>query len=205
MPRSDPPSRVARGRPAGFDRRAVVEKAMKLFWERGYEGTSYDALIEAMGMSASSLQRAFGSKERLFQEALTYYGTEYSTWFREALDHPGPTYAVFEAMVEATAHAFTESESPRGCLVSLAALQVGPTHSAISDAAAGARMAARAELAARIRSGIDAGDVPATTDPDAVALFFDTVFRGMAIQARDGADLETLRTIGRLALQQFPR
>ena len=54
-----------RGRPAVFDRAKALNRAMKLFWERGYEGTSFDELIAAMGICASSFYNSFGSKEAL--------------------------------------------------------------------------------------------------------------------------------------------
>ena len=47
-------SKRGRGRPVVFDRGVALQEAMKLFWERGYEGTSFDELIAAMGISASS-------------------------------------------------------------------------------------------------------------------------------------------------------
>ena len=52
---------------------------MKLFWERGYEGTSFDDLIAAMSISASSFYNSFGSKERLYNEAVDQYLSEIST------------------------------------------------------------------------------------------------------------------------------
>jgi len=52
-----------------FDRAVALQVAQKLFWERGYEGTSFDELIAAMGISASSFYNSFGSKEALYCEA----------------------------------------------------------------------------------------------------------------------------------------
>ena len=65
--------RRARGRPTNFDRSVALQQAMKLFWERGYEGASFDELTAAMGISASSFYNSFGSKERLYQEATEAY------------------------------------------------------------------------------------------------------------------------------------
>jgi TetR/AcrR family transcriptional regulator, copper-responsive repressor len=69
---SEAPKRP-RGRPRTFDRDAALEKAMLLFWERGFEGTSMDELTAAMGMSPSSLYSAFGGKEQLYREAVDRY------------------------------------------------------------------------------------------------------------------------------------
>ncbi len=55
--------RQTRGRPESFDRQAVIEEAMKLFWDRGYEGTSFADLIAAMGVSASSAMTTSAAKE----------------------------------------------------------------------------------------------------------------------------------------------
>src|SRR5580704_12190384 len=70
-----------RGRPAVFDRAAALKEAMKLFWERGYEGTSFDELIGAMGISASSFYNSFGNKEELYREATEAYVQSSGGWF----------------------------------------------------------------------------------------------------------------------------
>src|SRR5258706_14157450 len=70
-----------RGRPSVFDRDAALKEAMKLFWERGYQGTSFDELIAAMGISASSFYNSFGSKEALYCEATQSYLDTIGHWF----------------------------------------------------------------------------------------------------------------------------
>jgi AcrR family transcriptional regulator len=57
---------VKLGRPAAFDKDAALEVAMRLFWERGYEGTSMADLSLAMGVHPSSIYAAFGDKQALF-------------------------------------------------------------------------------------------------------------------------------------------
>jgi len=67
MDKIDQASKRTRGRPKSFDRAAALHQAVELFWERGYEGASFDDLIAAMGISPSSFYNAFGSKERLYR------------------------------------------------------------------------------------------------------------------------------------------
>ena len=63
----------ARGRPRLFDREDVLRRAMHVFWSKGFQETSVLDLTEAMAMTAPSVYLAFGSKEKLFQEALLLY------------------------------------------------------------------------------------------------------------------------------------
>src|ERR1700738_675488 len=113
--------RRGRGRPQSFDRQAVVEEAMKLFWERGYEGTSFADLIATMGVSASTFYNSFGSKEQLFVEAVQHYmtgpGGERVTTI---LSSPDDTHTAFGRLLEAAARDFTSPNYPAGCMISLA-------------------------------------------------------------------------------------
>ena len=64
------------GRPKEFNRDAALEKAMMLFWDRGFEATSVQDLVDAMGINRGSLYDTFGDKHSLFLEALEKYHAE---------------------------------------------------------------------------------------------------------------------------------
>src|SRR4029453_3660075 len=64
---------LPRGRPRSFDVEAAVERAMDVFWSRGYHATALRALLRAPKLSRGSLYAAFGDKHSLFLRALDRY------------------------------------------------------------------------------------------------------------------------------------
>jgi AcrR family transcriptional regulator len=61
------------GRPREFDREEKLDRAMRLFWKRGYDGVSLQNLLDELEINNSSFYHAFESKEALFSEVLDYY------------------------------------------------------------------------------------------------------------------------------------
>jgi AcrR family transcriptional regulator len=108
-----------------FDRTAAIQQAMVLFWDRGYEGTTFDHLIGAMKLSPSSFYHEFGSKEQLYREAVDYYLKLSSSYLRGFSSHRD-TRAAFEALIEEGAAFFTNDASPAGCMISLAGTHLPP-------------------------------------------------------------------------------
>jgi AcrR family transcriptional regulator len=194
-----------RGRPAVFDRGAALNAAMKLFWERGYEGTSFDDLTAAMGISASSFYNSFGSKEELYCEATRTYREWAGQWFFAILNDPSiDTKTAFARLFEATAEEFTRGDHPLGCMISLAGTHCSPGMKNIRDMMAEHRAFSESAMAERIRKGIVRGDLAEDTDCDMLAAYYSAMARGLAVQARDGASRQKLSEIGRLAMRAWP-
>jgi AcrR family transcriptional regulator len=194
-----------RGRPAVFDRAVALQAAMKLFWERGYEGTSFDDLISAMGISASSFYNSFGSKEALYSEATRSYLEWSGQWFFAILNDPSiDTKTAFARLFEATAEEFTRGDHPLGCMISLAGTHCSPGMKNIRDMMAEHRAFSESAMAERIRKGVIKGDLSEDTDCEMLAAYYSAVARGLAVQARDGASREKLSQIGRLAMRAWP-
>src|ERR1700743_1933560 len=194
-------SRRGRGRPSAFDRSAALLKAQNLFWERGYEGTSFDDLIAAMGISASSFYNSFGSKEALYCEATQSYLEWSGHWFNAILHDPSiDTRTAFARLFEATAEEFTRGDHPLGCMVALAGTHCSPGMKSIRDMMAEHRAFSEGAMAERMRKGVADGDLPEDTDCDMLAAYYSAVVPGLAVQARDGASRDKLAEIGRVAV-----
>src|SRR3569623_316372 len=79
---------AARGRPREFCVDDALSAALRVFWSKGYEGTSLTDLTEAMGITRPSLYAAFGNKESLFRKALDLYEREKLAYIGQARDKP---------------------------------------------------------------------------------------------------------------------
>ena len=194
-----------RGRPAIFDRDTALKAATKLFWERGYEGTSFDELIAAMGISASSFYNSFGCKEQLYCEATGAYLESSGRWFFGILnDETTDTRTAFSRLLDAMAEEFTRGDHPAGCMISLACTHTAPGLKSIREMMVEHRAFSEGAMAARIRRGIADGDVPRDIDVDVLAAYYSAVARGLAVQARDGASRERIAEIGHVAMRAWP-
>ena len=199
------PQKRGRGRPSTFDRPLVLREAMKLFWDNGYEGTTFEELISKMSISPSTFYNSFGSKERLYREATENFMDYAQNWIQGALSEEGATTReAFAHLLESAAEQFTREDLPRGCMVSLSGTHQAPDLVPIRDMMVEYRAASEVYLADRIRKGIRDGDMPSTIDVDALAAFIHAVVRGMAVQARDGASRAKLENIGRVAMEAWP-
>jgi AcrR family transcriptional regulator len=186
----------ARGRPREFDRDAVLRRAMGLFWERGYEGTSLSDLARAMGIASASIYACFGDKESLFREAVMLYGTIAGEPPRRALRERETARAAIEAMLRATADSITGSGTPHGCMLILAAPTGAAENRRVRAFLAGLRREMLSAIRDRLARGVADGDVVASPSGlDAIARYYTTVVQGLSVQARDGASRTELHAV----------
>ncbi|MGV9796709.1 TetR/AcrR family transcriptional regulator [Mycobacterium sp. NPDC003449] len=181
---------MAVGRPREFDPDTVEDIAMKLFWDRGFDGVSISDLTAATGVNRRGIYAEFGSKEQLFERAKWRYIAGPGGYMAEALTRP-TAREVAEAMVHGAANA--TSSGPHGCML------VGNT-----NGLAEFRDAAVHELARRFDESVAAGELSGV-DTLLLARWIAAICQGISIQSRSGASREELHAIADLALVGWPR
>ena len=80
---------MVRGKPLSFDRDEVLAKAMELFWKNGFQNTGMSELLDHMGIQRQSFYNTFGSKEKIFLEAVTLYTQNITKEIAAVLNQPG--------------------------------------------------------------------------------------------------------------------
>ncbi|MCQ4208410.1 TetR/AcrR family transcriptional regulator [Streptomyces longispororuber] len=192
-----------RGRPRSFDRETALEKAMRAFWENGYEATSVSDLTREMGIGAPSLYAAFGDKRSLFEEVVRVYGVTHGSGPGRALTEEPTARGAIARLLREAADEFTDPGHPHGCLVIHAATNC--TTPEVEQALRDQRGASLAAIEDRLRQGVDAGELPSGTDTAALTRFVGAVFQGMSQQSRDGASRAELEAVADLAMTVWPQ
>jgi len=190
------------GRPRAFDTDVALERAMHVFWSKGYEGAALSDLTRAMRINRPSLYAAFGNKEQLFRKVLDRYMNGPVAFIGRALTAP-KARDVVEKIFLGTAGMADDPRIPAGCLMVQGALSCGDA--SVRKEVAARRAAAEAALRRRLQRAKREGDLPKNADPADLAHYVMTVVRGMAVQSAGGAKRDQLRRVAEIALRAWPK
>jgi len=192
-----------RGRPREFDADEALDRALTVFWRRGYEGASLPELTKAMGISRPSMYAAFGNKESLFRKALDRYHARRAPWICAAMEK-ATAREVVETLLRSAADALTQPGCPHGCLTVQGALVCGDEAASIREELNARRAAGEAELRRRLERAVKEGDLPRKTDAADLARYVATVARGMSVQAAGGATRKELHRVVDMTMRAWP-
>lgn len=192
-----------RGRPSAFDHEKALEKALKVFWSRGYEGASMAELTEAMGINRPSIYAAFGNKEELFRKALGKYLSGPVAYVAEAMSEPTARQVV-EKFLTKSAEFLSDKNHPHGCMIVQGALTCGQGSEQIQHELIAYRHGHEEALRQRFELAQTQSDLPGEINPSELAKYIATIHQGMSVQATSGATREQLLAIVRQVLKTWP-
>ncbi len=192
------------GRPRIFNQEQALDRAMHVFWEKGFEGASMHDLTAAMGIQPASLYAAFGNKEAMFELALAHYLAGPAAFMSAALDEPS-AYAVAERILRQTAEFLTARRGRYGCMTIQAALVGGKETKGVRQKLIRLRVRSQNALRRRFEQSKSDGDLPEHVDEAGLADLITCVFQGMTVQAINGASREQLLRIAKTVLRAWPK
>ena len=188
-------------RPKEFDRITALQTAMRVFWARGYEGTSVDDLITAMEISKSSLYQSFGNKQDLFLEAINFY-LEFTDRKRNAVFSNATS--VKEGM-STFLHGLTRfilaPDHPRGCFYTNTATALGTLDQQIHTVILRGSNKMEDDFYQFFLQGQLRGEFAPGKDLHALAKFFVGLVRGISVFARIQNDPKALEDRVEVGLQ----
>jgi AcrR family transcriptional regulator len=194
---------VMRGRPREFCVHDALAKALRIFWTKGYEGTSLNDLTEAMGITRPSLYAAFGNKESLFRKALDLYEREKLEYIGRALDQP-TARGVAEVLLRGAVDNASSSDEPHGCLGVITSVACGEEARSIrNDVLERGKIAKRA-LIDRLERAKKEGDLPPHIEVESLTNLLYAIVQGVCIQAGSGATRDELNRLVDTGLAMWP-
>ncbi len=183
-----------------FDRNEVLDRAMTLFWKRGYEATSIQDLVEAIGINRGSLYATFGDKRRLFLAVLDRYSEQVGKPLMDELKDPDPRRAI-ERMLEAIIRRTSDPNLPRGCLNTNTSLECPTCGDEISRKIAERLGQQESAIYRVVRRAQMQGLLHPADDPRALARFFMGVAQALNVVNKALADPAILKDMMRMAMR----
>jgi AcrR family transcriptional regulator len=188
------------GRPRNFREEDALDAAMRVFWAKGYEGTSLDDLTRAMKINRSSLYSTFGDKAALFRKVIERYRAGPMSFLSDALELK-TAREVVEALLRMSVKFLGDPGHPPGCLSIQGGVACGSGNEKVKQTMVDWRKAALSRLRKRLQRARAEGDLREGIDPKDLARLIVIVMNGLGVQAVSGATLAEMNRAVDLALQ----
>lgn len=186
-----------------FDYDEVVDRAMLLFWRRGYGSTSILDLERATKLRRGSLYNAFGDKQGLFIAALKRYETTVGLDRVKQLSNPDPRRAI-EAFLDTLVAQMSEPTRPRGCLHTNTSLEFPSAPDAVLRIIAERTSAIEGAIYTVLRRAQSEGSLDRRADTRALARFYLGVAKGLGVLHKVFGDPAMLRDVVGVAMSKWP-
>ncbi len=167
-----------------YDRTRLLDRAVRVFWEKGYAGTSVRDLVDATGVQRYGLYESFGAKHGLFLSALERYQDTVISGLLREIERPGAALPEILAFLDRLSSTAGRPGAARGCLLCNTAAELGEDDvEAAQRVDVYSRRLAAAFRAALIRART-LGQVPTDLNADRLARFLTGVVVGGSVHAR---------------------
>ena len=183
-----------------FDREDALQKAMEVFWSRGYQSASIQDLVKQMGINRQSLYDTFGDKHTLYLKALDRYRETEGRKLSELLEGSGSVKKALKGLFAGVVDGSLCTGERRGCFMSNATSELAGRCKETADRARSNMAAAEDAFYRALLRGKKEGELKEVRDPRAVARFLYSSFQGLVLMAKATQDRKTLEDVVKVTL-----
>jgi TetR/AcrR family transcriptional repressor of nem operon len=188
-------------RPKEFDPNQALDKAMHVFWHKGYEATSMEDLLTAMNLNRGSLYDTFGDKRELFLKAMDRYCTGGGIGDRiSILNQPGPALPLIRRFINAMLEFGLSDPLRRGCMITNTVMELAPHEKDIARKVAGRLQMTEEAFFKLLARAKQEGELAKDKDPRALARVLVTMMQGTIVMIKAGTPADVVKQTARTAL-----
>jgi TetR/AcrR family transcriptional repressor of nem operon len=187
-------------RPKTFNPDNALDKAMQVFWHKGYEATSMEDLLKAMALNRGSLYDTFGDKRQLFLKVMDRYCTTFVGPKLSLLDQPGPALPILHRFIHGMIEGGLADPQRRGCFISNTVMELSPHENEIAGTLRQALTMAEDALFKVLARAKEQGELKNEKDPRALARFLTTMMQGTVVMIKAGAPAEVVKQTAQTGL-----
>jgi TetR/AcrR family transcriptional regulator, transcriptional repressor for nem operon len=192
-------------RPREFEIEAALDRALEVFWTRGYDATSLDDLQRAMRLSRSSIYTAFGAKHALFLACLERYTRKVGAALSAGAAQPLPASRLLDRLITTVLELTSVGGGSRGCFLGNTSLELGGRDPVARRRVRSGLRAVEGIFAQVVRRGIAEGEFRTTVQPARAAQFLTSGLQGILVMAKTGANRTTLAALRKAILSAVTR
>ncbi|WP_280339179.1 TetR/AcrR family transcriptional regulator [Nocardia neocaledoniensis] len=182
-----------------FDPEVVLDRALDLFWQRGYETTSLADLTEHLGIARGCIYATYGNKHALFMKALRRHLEIVDARITVALSRPGPAVPAVIALIDEFVRDSCRPDRFLGCLVTNAAVELAARDADVARLVESSWARTEAAFAGALARAVAQGELRPDADPRALARFLLVFFQGVWVLERAPDSAARLRDAARVA------
>ncbi|MGG3466218.1 TetR/AcrR family transcriptional regulator [Neobacillus pocheonensis] len=184
-----------------YEESEVLDKAMRLFWEQGYEKTSMSDLVEHMGIHRRSMYDTFGDKHTLFLNVMDRYSDKLSADLANGVKLSKTATEALQFIFEFMIRLNVDEDLPSGCLLVNSAVELAARDVDVDTKSTQSFISAEQALKEIILWGQRDGEFTSDYDAEELAEYLHNALVGIRVLARTSVNIEKLQRITNLSIK----
>ena len=183
-----------------FNEEDVLNKALAIFWQKGYNGTSMQDLVEGLGISRSSMYDTYTDKYTLFVKSLERYRQQTAAGTLQMIKQAVSPKAILKEILQTVVHESLFDKMPRGCFMVNTCVEKAPHDEVVAKIVQENITDYETAFYEAIKKGQAMGEITNRNDARALARFIINTINGIRIMAKSGADKTVYDDVVKVAL-----